>query len=200
MRHTKILILLLFSFSLLLTSGCENRLPLNTDITNRDYTFYNQDSTKVDFQKLIKGHIAVIGFIYTYCPDVCPMTTHNMHLIQDRLKSEGIKNVKFISVTFDPNRDFPSILKKYAKIRDISFNDWTFLWGNKKNTNAFMDRFDITFFPADTAYSPDGDTNYYMMHTDRISLVGSNGKLRKNYKGSRVNLDELFNDITYLGD
>ena len=196
----KISSFLFLSISIILISGCESKLPLHTDITNHDYTFYNQDSTEVNFQKLIKGHIAVIGFIYTHCPDVCPMTTHNMHLTQDRLKSEGINNVKFISVTFDPNRDFPSILKKYAEIRDISFNDWTFLWGDKRNTDSFMDRFDITFFPADTTYSPDGEMNYYMMHTDRISLVDKDGKIRKNYKGSRVNLDKLFNDIKYLGD
>jgi protein SCO1/2 len=200
LRNTKILSLLFLSLSLIFISDCESKLPLNTDITNRDYTFYNQDSTEVNFQKLIKGHIVVIGFIYTHCPDVCPMTTHNMYLTQDKLKSEGINNVKFISVTFDPNRDFPSILKKYAEIRDISFKDWTFLWGDKKNIDSFMYRFDITFFPADTTYSPNGEINYYMMHTDRISLVDSNGRLRKNYRGSRAKLDELFNDIKYLGD
>ncbi|MCG6914784.1 SCO family protein [bacterium BMS3Abin03] len=148
----------------------------------------------------MKGHITVIGFIYTHCPDICPMTTYNMQLTQDRLKKEGIQNVKFISVTFDPNRDFPSVLKKYAEIRNIGFKDWTFLWGDKKNTNSFMDRFDITFFPADTTYSPDGGVSYSMMHTDRISLIDSDGELRKNYRGSHVNLDELFNDIKYLGD
>ena len=63
-----------------------------------------------------------------------------------------------------------------------------------------MDRFDITFFPADTTYSPDGGVSYSMMHTDRISLIDSDGELRKNYRGSHVNLDELFNDIKYLGD
>lgn len=128
------------------------------------------------------------------------MTTHNMQLTEDRLKKEGIKNVKFISVTFDPNRDFPSVLKKYAEIRNIDFKDWTLLWGDKKNTNSFMDRFDITFFPTNTTYSPDGEMSYSMMHTDRISLIDSKGILRKNYRGSRVNLDEFFNDIKYLGD
>ena len=39
-----------------------------------------------------------------------------------------------------------------------------------------------------------------MMHTDRISLIDSNGKLRKNYKGSTLNIEELINDIKTLED
>ena len=181
-------------------SGCEEKLPLNINIADRDYTFYDQDSAEVHFQKLIKGNTTVIGFIYANCPDICPMTTHNMQLTQDRLKGDGIENVKFISVTFDPDRDFPSILKKYAEIRDIDFKDWTLLWSDKKNTNSLMQRFDITVIPTDTTYSPDGEIGYSMMHTDRISLLDSDGRLRKNYRGSLVNLDELYNDIKHLGE
>jgi len=39
-----------------------------------------------------------------------------------------------------------------------------------------------------------------MMHTDRISLIDANGILRKNYKGSTLNIEELITDIKTLED
>jgi protein SCO1/2 len=39
-----------------------------------------------------------------------------------------------------------------------------------------------------------------MMHTDRISLIDKNGILRKNYKGSTINIEEIVSDIKTLRD
>ena len=39
-----------------------------------------------------------------------------------------------------------------------------------------------------------------MMHTDRISLIDKEGRLRKNYMGSKINIEELIKDIKYLGE
>ncbi len=41
---------------------------------------------------------------------------------------------------------------------------------------------------------------YSMMHTDRISLIDENGILRKNYKGSALNIEEIVKDIKSLED
>ena len=128
------------------------------------------------------------------------MTTHNMSLTDQRLKSEQIGDVKFVSITFDPDRDYPSVLRKYGEIRDLDFNTWTFLWGDKKSTKALLNRLDVIAIPTDSSFSDEGELSYYMMHTDRISLLDKNGKLKKNYKGSRVNLEELYKDIKYLRD
>jgi len=38
------------------------------------------------------------------------------------------------------------------------------------------------------------------MHTDRISLIDNESRLKKNYRGSKVNLEELYNDIINLGE
>ena len=191
---------ILFSSLAILFISCQNKFPLDTDLAKDNYELYNQDSAKVNFPGFIKGKITVMGFIYTHCPDICPMTTHNMVLTEEKLKADGIDDVNFVILTFDPNRDTPSVLKKYAEIRGIDFKNWTMLWGNKKNTDALLKRFDILAIPQDSTYSEDGELSYFITHTDRISLIDRDAHLRKNYPGSRVNLNELIPDIKDLGD
>jgi len=186
--------------TILVIISCQSKFPLDKDLTRKNYTFFNQDSVEVIFPDIIKNKVTVIGFIYANCPDICPMTTHNMYLTQQKLKKNTIDNVMFVSVTFDPDRDFPSVLKKFGEIRDIDFTDWVFLWGDKKNTGSILKRFDITALNADTTYFDDGELTYSVMHTDRISLIDNQSRLKKNYRGSKVNLEELYNDIINLGE
>jgi protein SCO1/2 len=187
-------------FSLLLFVSCNEQLPLNKDLTKKSYQLINQDSIEVTFPENIIGHITVMGFIYTHCPDICPMTTHNMYLTEKKLKGAGIENVKFIAISFDPDRDSPQVLKQFAEIRDLDFNSWTLLTGDKNTITDLTKRFDVKAIKTDEGIDEEGKPEYSMMHTDRISLVDQNGKLRKNYKGSTLNIDELVNDIKTLED
>ncbi len=195
-----IFLYLIMVFTILILIGCESKFPLDKDLTRKNYTFFNQDSVEVIFPDIIKGKVTVIGFIYTNCPDICPMTTHNMYLTQQQLKKNAIDDVLFVTLTFDPDRDFPSVLKKFGKIRDIDFNNWVFLWGDKKSTESLLRRFDITALKTDSTYFDDGELTYSIMHTDRISLIDNESRLKKNYRGSKVNLEELYNDIINLGE
>ena len=96
-----------------------------------------------------------MSFIYTHCPDVCPLTTNNMQHLQDTLARSGIENVKFVTLTFDPNRDTPYVLKEYAEIRGINFKDWDFLSGTKANTDSVLYSMDVRYFPGDSSYTKD---------------------------------------------
>ncbi|MCW9066543.1 MAG: SCO family protein [Ignavibacteriaceae bacterium] len=196
----KKLILITLSVTLLLSLSCKENLPLDKDLTKKSYSLINQDSVEVIFPENIIGHITVMGFIYTHCPDICPMTTHNMYLVQKRLNEEGIDNVKFIAISFDPDRDTPEVLTKFAEIRDLDFNSWTFLTGQKNTVDEMMKRFDVKAIKTDERIDEEGNPEYSMMHTDRISLIDKQGRLRKNYKGSTLNLEELINDIKTLED
>ncbi len=193
-------ILITIVVTLLFSLSCKENLPLDKDLTKKSYNLINQDSVSVIFPNDIIGHITVMGFIYTHCPDICPMTTHNMYLSEKELKEEGIKNVKFVALSFDPDRDTPEVLTAFAKIRELDFNDWILLTGNKNTINNLIKRFDVKAIKTDEFINEDGKSEYSMMHTDRISLIDSDGKLRKNYKGSTLNIEELINDIKTLED
>lgn len=178
--------------------SCKAELPLDKDLTKKTYKLINQDSLSVNFPDVIKEHITVMGFIYTHCPDICPMTTHNMYLTEKQLNEEGINNVKFVALSFDPGRDSPEVLKKFAEVRELDFKSWTLLTGEKPTINELMKRFDVKAIKTDETTDVEGNYEYSMMHTDRISLIDQEGKLRKNYKGSSINIEELVNDIKSL--
>ncbi|HMN17588.1 MAG TPA: SCO family protein [Ignavibacteriaceae bacterium] len=199
-KHTKIFWITALVFFITICSGCDKRFPLEQDIFRTQNTFLNQDSIQVDFPEIIKDKITLFTMIYTHCPDICPMTTHNMNLVEQRLPDNLKDKVRFVVISFDPNRDTPSVFKKYAEIRDLSFNTWSFLSGDEKNTNEVMLKFNITAIPADSTYDDDGTLSYNIIHTDRISLIDQNGKLRANYKGSTADLNMLIEDIKYLAD
>ncbi len=184
--------------TLFLLSGCYEHFPLKQDISRTQNKFYNQDSIEVNFPELSKGKITLMAMIYTHCPDICPMTTHNMQLVESKLNKDQLENVRFIVITFDPNRDTPEVLKKFAEIRDINFSYWSFLSGDEKNTNEVKLKFDVKAVPADSSYDDQGNLSYYIVHTDRISLIDQKGLLRKNYVGSIADINEIINDIKYL--
>lgn len=185
---------------LLISISCKEKLPLDKDLTKKSYNLINQEGEAVVFPDIIKGNITVMGFIFTHCPDICPMTTHNMYLTEKQLKKDGIENVKFVALSFDPDRDSPAVLKKFAEVRELDFKSWTLLTGEKTTVNELLKRFDVKAIKTDETIDEEGNAEYSMMHTDRISLIDAIGRLRKNYKGSTLNIEELINDIKTLKD
>jgi len=194
------ILLTTFSVILLFVISCKEKLPLDKDLTKKSYNLINQEGEEVKFPEIIKGHLTVLGFIYTHCPDICPMTTHNMYLTEKELSKANINDVKFVALSFDPDRDSPEVLKKFAEVRELDFNSWTLLTGEKNAVNDLLKRFDVKAIKTDESADEEGNSEYSMMHTDRISLIDKNGRLRKNYKGSTLNIEELVNDIKTLKD
>ncbi|GAB6282255.1 MAG: SCO family protein [Ignavibacterium sp.] len=187
-----------YIFIAILSLNCQEKFPLNTDISKYSFSLVNQDGNDVNFPKQYLEKIIVMGFIFTNCPDICPMTTHNMQLIQSKIKEEKINNVQFLALSFDPDRDRPQILKNYVTIRNIDLDNWQFLTGDKKEVDSLLSVMNVVAIPSDTTYTEDKTPIYTFVHTDRISLIDKDGKLRKEYSGSKINIEEIVNDIKKL--
>ncbi len=170
-------------FFLILLISCQ-KLPIINEIKG-NYRLFNQDSLIVNFPKDFRGKKLIIGFIYTHCPDICPIITENMMKID---KKTNNKNLLFILISFDPQRDKPSILKEYGRIRKLNFNRWQLLTGEEYENL-------IKEFNVIAIKEPYNDSIYFITHTDRVSLVDSKGRIRKHYKGSSLNVDEVLNDL-----
>ncbi len=192
-------VLLLLLLILISINSCKPTLPVEKRIFT-SFQLINQDSAKVNFPDDFKGKILVIGFIFTNCPDICPLTTNNLHLVQEKLKKENIGNVQIAALSFDPDRDTPSVLKQYAEIRDIDLSNFEFLTGKKNVVDSLISLMGVKAFSGDTTYTKDGKPVYFYIHTDRISLIDQKGNVRKDYRGSRANIDEIVEDIKSIGD
>ncbi len=185
-------------FVIILFWGCKERLPVVDDFKNLSYKLTNQNNQEIIFPDFVKGKIVVMNFIFTNCPDICPLSSNNMRLIQEKLKREKVDNVQFVSLSFDPENDTPEVLRKFADIRNLDLSNWTFLTGDKFVTNAIIKKVGVMAVTSDSTIFKSGRKIYYYIHTDRIQLIDIEGKIRKNYKGSTINVDEIVADIKKL--
>jgi protein SCO1 len=82
------------------------------------------------FDDLIKGKVVVINFIFTRCPDVCPLETAQLREVQRILGDRVGKDVFMYSITVDPSFDKPHVLKAYAERFQVG-PGWLFLTGQE---------------------------------------------------------------------
>ncbi len=190
---------LLYVGLIFLLVGCGEKFPV-IDSFKKEYPLVDQNSKQIKFPELIKGKVSVVGYIFTNCPDICPLTTNNMRLIQQKLKQNKINNVEFVSISFDPMTDTPEVLRKYAEIRNLDLSNWEFLTGNKTVIDSLIKHAGVFAVPSDSTTLSNGKIIHYYIHTDRIQLVDEDGNIRKNYPGSKVNIDEIVEDIKTLSN
>lgn len=183
---------------LLLSQGCQSKLPEQGDISKSNIVLLDQDSTRFSFPKDIRGKNYYVAMIFTHCPDICPMTTNNMQRIEEKLQENRLKDFEFIVVSFDPERDTPSILKQYAGLRGISGHNWHFLTGRPEDIDSLKRLLKIVAVKNEEDEKSEGISDYYFVHTDRLTLIDSDGKIRKRYKGSDINMNEIIHDAREL--
>ncbi|HEY4676423.1 MAG TPA: SCO family protein [Candidatus Angelobacter sp.] len=92
-----------------------------------------QDGKTIHFyDDVLKGKIVAINLIYTNCEYSCPLETARMAQVQKILGDRVGKDIFFYSITIDPERDTPQVLKSYAE-KFHAGPGWTFLTGKKED-------------------------------------------------------------------
>ncbi len=155
-----------------------------------DFTLTSQDGLPVSLGDF-RGRVLAVTFIYTSCPDICPMLTANMARVQNRLGSAFGPKIAFVSVTVDPEHDTATVLKQYAKDFGADPKGWTFLTGDPTVVRHLALSYGI-FARAVTEGSVD--------HTFLTSLVDPDGILRVQYLGVRFDPEEFRSDLLSLVD
>src|SRR5260221_9546813 len=62
-----------------------------------------------------RGQAVLLAFIFTSCPDVCPLISQQMSGLQRELKAAELfgRKAALLSVTIDPKVDSAQVLTKY---------------------------------------------------------------------------------------
>ncbi len=84
------------------------------------------------FDDLIKDKVVMINFIYTSCPDSCPLETARMLEVQGILGNRVGRDVYMYSISIDPDTDTPEVLARYAANYQVG-PGWTFLTGREED-------------------------------------------------------------------
>jgi protein SCO1/2 len=92
-----------------------------------------QDGKTVRFwDDLLEDKVVAIDLIYTHCQFSCPLETARLAQVQRLLGDRVGKDIHFYSLTLDPARDTPEVLKAYAE-RFHAGPGWLFLTGKKED-------------------------------------------------------------------
>ena len=153
-----------------------------------EFTLTNQDGKRVGLKDL-RGKALAITFIFTSCADTCPLLTAKMAGIQQKLGNAFGPQVNFVSITVDPERDTPEVLKRYADGHRANAAGWVFLTGTPVEIREVTKRYGIYY-----KKTPRGDVD----HTFLTSLVDRNGVMRVQYMGIKFDPDEMLRDLRSL--
>jgi protein SCO1/2 len=164
----------------------EERLP--TIGAAPEFALISQDGAEVTLEDF-RGKVVAVAFIYASCPDVCPLLTDKMARVQDALGKDFGSKVAFVSITVDPARDTPEVLKGYAEAFDADLAGWSFLTGEPAAVRDVAHRYGVAVAPA-----ADGQVD----HTLLTTLIDRKGTMRVQYLGYRFDEDEFRHDLLDL--
>ncbi len=145
-----------------------------------------------------RGKVVVLHFIYTQCPDVCPLHAERIAEIQTMVNQSPMKEqVEFVSITTDPTRDRGDVLAEYGRMHGLDPLNWTFLTTTPDQpedfTRKLAEQFGHRFDKANDGYQTHGIVTH---------VIDKEGRWRANFHGLKfdptnlvVFVNALVNDV-----
>lgn len=141
--------------------------------------------------ELYAGRVTLLAFIYTHCDDVngCPLATFVMGQVAKRLAADAriAPHLRLVSFSFDPARDTPEVLARYAKSFRAPGASWDFVTSPDAESLA-------TTLEA-YQQSVQQDQGHAFAHVLRVFLVDARRQVRNIYSPAFLHADTLAADI-----
>ena len=136
----------------------------------------------------LEGKVALVGFVYTSCPDICRAITATYLDIQDSFASEvDSGELELVLITTDPENDTPEQAKKYTE----GFGGkWSFLTGSAEDLGQVWADYNVSVEHMAGASKNE--------HTWMVVLIDQESQIRIRYMGQDVPKDILANDVSLL--
>ncbi len=158
----------------LLFTACQSRsdLPKLFPVPNAPLVNENGQRVTLDANR---GYVTVYDFIFTNCGGTCPMMTQSMRRLTPKVPKDA--PVRFVSISIDPTRDTPQILRDYAT-RFRNDDRWTFLTGERQTiVELSVNGFKL----AAGDPGPGGDP---LLHSSKFVIADKSGTIREYYGGT----------------
>jgi cytochrome oxidase Cu insertion factor (SCO1/SenC/PrrC family) len=148
------------AFTLLITPGCLSNgeidefygEDINPPIAVNEFVLIDDKGEYVAMSQF-EGQVVVVAFLFTRCPDICPVVSANLAFIAQELGDLHGTSVQIITVTVDPWTDNSSVLGNYADVRGLS---WPHLTGSVEDLEPVWMNFDVGLATYDTDIDNDG--------------------------------------------
>jgi protein SCO1/2 len=135
----------------------------------------------------LRGSVVALAFLYTRCPDVCPLTAAQFRATQQQLGQDSAR-VRFVAVSVDPDGDTPAAVKAFSDAHDLK-DGWRYLIGQRAQLESVWSAYGVGAFAAPTGPRVD--------HNDAIFVIDAKGRERELIH-SDVALKDFVSDLRLL--
>jgi protein SCO1/2 len=109
-----------------LLAACQNEGKLDRFGQLPQFSLQNQFGKSFSDSDL-RGRVVVVDFIFTSCPDVCPLLTEQLGALRKRMPAQA--PLSFVSFSVDPEHDTPERLRTFAQQHGVAVDNFWFLTG-----------------------------------------------------------------------
>lgn len=150
-----------------------------------DFTLTDQHGKPFQLSD-VKGKAVALAFIYTNCPDICPLITQHLKAAYQQLPADAQGKVALIAVTVDPERDTPEVLRAYSEKQRLADNaNWHALTGDRATLTPIWRSYAINPLSPGKLGDPSLGTGTttpgpddIQSHTDAIYIIDPEGRER----------------------
>ncbi len=158
------------------------------------------DGSPARLHALLGDRVVVLSFIYASCSDVngCPLASAVLHRLGARLRREPelVGRLRLVSLSFDPDRDTPEVMRRYGESFAGDGVDWRFL------TTASREKLQPILDAYGQSLTRDLDAQGRELggisHILRVFLIDRFGWIRNIYSVSFLHADTLLADVKTL--
>ncbi len=145
-----------------------------------DFDLQDATGKEVKFSDF-RGKVVVLHFVYTNCPDTCPLHAEKIAAIQHMVNITPMKAaVQFISITTDPKRDTGKVLMDFGENHGLDPVNWTFLTA-KPGQPEGITRDLAQAYGVEFKIMGNGD----QMHGILTNVIDQKGRLRARFHSLR---------------
>jgi protein SCO1/2 len=147
-----------------------------------DFTLVDQAGRRVALSSL-HGKVLAVNFIYTRCalPQFCLRVSNNFGVLQKRFARQLGGDLVLLTITFDPQRDTPEALARYASQWKADPKTWHFLTGPVTDVRRVCSQFGVDYFPDEGL----------MNHSLRTAIIDREGTLVASIEGNQYTPEQL---------
>ena len=175
----------------LVLAACSAPKIVGTEITPAaapDFTLVDGLTGRSTTLSALQGKVVVLSFLYTHCPDVCPLTAEEFRQAQQKLTDDERDRTVFVAVSVDPRQDTPEAVQAFAKDHGLT-KGFVFLIGAAAQLQAVWSAYGIR-----TETDP---STPEVGHSDAIYLLDRKGRARV-LVHSNITATDLATDVKLL--
>lgn len=155
----------------LVLASCEADRLFGTELEKKaapDFTLTDGRTGRSVTLSSLRPRTVALAFIFTRCPDVCPLTAGQFRAAQ-RALGENASKVVFVAVSVDPEGDTPAAVRDFSDRHDLR-DGWHYLIGSREQLAAVWSLYGVGAFASSGARAVE--------HNDAIYLIDGRGRER----------------------